>query len=259
MSKKIKTRKGKDGYSYPYTSPDLVIDDTGKSNTTKFNEIDTQFKDIEGKQITLEKDDTSFDGVDDTIHDNLTTTDKRIIGAINEVNTQCKDIANKFMYVTEEIVYKNIFDKENMIDTTKGISSLGVITNKSGWNIAIIPVKSNTKYSIKKVELESYAPYNGKQTGNLGFLNSSKDVISSLCFLQSSEINSSTLATYPQAVSVEEYSHNKTRNVDWITVTTPSNCSYLAFNTNLQCTADTIQVEEGDEIHDYYIAYTGVN
>lgn len=94
MAKKIKTRKGKDGYFYPYTSPDLVIDKDGKSNTTKFNEIDTQFKDIEGKQITLEKDDTSFDGVDDTIHDNLTTTDKRIIGAINEVNAQYKDIAN---------------------------------------------------------------------------------------------------------------------------------------------------------------------
>lgn len=46
MSDKMKVRDGKDGYSYPYTSPDLVIDKDGKSNTTKFNEIDTQFKDI---------------------------------------------------------------------------------------------------------------------------------------------------------------------------------------------------------------------
>lgn len=51
---------------------------------------------INSKTITLEKDDTSFDGVNDTIHDNLTTTDKRIIGAINEVNAQYKDIANNF-------------------------------------------------------------------------------------------------------------------------------------------------------------------
>lgn len=50
---------------------------------------------INSKTITLEKDDTSFDGVDDTIHDNLTTTDKRIIGAINEVNAQYKDIAKQ--------------------------------------------------------------------------------------------------------------------------------------------------------------------
>lgn len=33
MSKNIKTRKGKDGFNYPYTSPDLVVDSTGgKSN-----------------------------------------------------------------------------------------------------------------------------------------------------------------------------------------------------------------------------------
>lgn len=49
MSDKIKVRDGKDGYSYPYTSPDLVIDKDGKSNTTKFNEIDSQFKDIANK------------------------------------------------------------------------------------------------------------------------------------------------------------------------------------------------------------------
>lgn len=50
---------------------------------------------INSKTITLEKDDTSFDGVDDTIHDTLNTTDKRIIGAINEVNAQYKDIAKQ--------------------------------------------------------------------------------------------------------------------------------------------------------------------
>lgn len=46
MSDKVKVREGNDGYSYPYTSPDLVVDENGKSATTKFNEIDTQFKDI---------------------------------------------------------------------------------------------------------------------------------------------------------------------------------------------------------------------
>lgn len=61
MEKKMKTRKGKDGFDYPYTSPDLVVDATGKSNTTKFNEINSQFKDIakqtiiEGNKIYLAK------------------------------------------------------------------------------------------------------------------------------------------------------------------------------------------------------------
>jgi len=52
MTKNIKTRKGKDGFNYPYTSPDLVIDGSGKSATTKFNEISSQFKDIANQQPT---------------------------------------------------------------------------------------------------------------------------------------------------------------------------------------------------------------
>lgn len=46
MGDKMKIREGKDGYCYPYTSTDLVVNKEGKSNTTKFNEIDTQLKDI---------------------------------------------------------------------------------------------------------------------------------------------------------------------------------------------------------------------
>lgn len=46
MNDKMKVREGEDGYSYPYTSPDLVVDENGKSNTTKFNEINSQFKNI---------------------------------------------------------------------------------------------------------------------------------------------------------------------------------------------------------------------
>lgn len=51
MSDKMKVRDGNDGYSYPYTSPDLVVDKNGKSNTSKFNEIDSQIKDIAYKTI----------------------------------------------------------------------------------------------------------------------------------------------------------------------------------------------------------------
>ena len=63
MEKNMKTRKGKDGFHYPYTSPDLVIDGNGKSNTKKFEEISSQFKDIakktivEGNKIYLAKND----------------------------------------------------------------------------------------------------------------------------------------------------------------------------------------------------------
>ncbi len=49
MAKNMKIRRGNDGFSYPYTSPDLVVDENGKSATTKFNEISSQFKDIATK------------------------------------------------------------------------------------------------------------------------------------------------------------------------------------------------------------------
>lgn len=88
-----------------------IIDKLKQKNNGTFKLIDLEDVDYDGtgtstkdkieglvdNQITLEKDDTSFDGIDDTIHDNLTTTDKRIIGAINEVNTQFKNIVKNFV------------------------------------------------------------------------------------------------------------------------------------------------------------------
>lgn len=79
MAKDLKTRKGKDNIYYPYTSPDIVIDSTGESQTTKNNNMKTDIDSIKTDLGTEE----------------LTTTAKDVKGAINEVNTQYKDIANK--------------------------------------------------------------------------------------------------------------------------------------------------------------------
>ena len=70
MSKKMKTRKGKDNINYPYTSPDLVVDSTGESQTTKNNNMKTDIDTIKTDLGTAQ----------------LTTTAKDIKGAINEVN-----------------------------------------------------------------------------------------------------------------------------------------------------------------------------
>lgn len=56
MSDKMKVRQGNDGYCYPYTSDDLVVDENGKSNTKKFEEIDSQFKDIANLSLTKHTD-----------------------------------------------------------------------------------------------------------------------------------------------------------------------------------------------------------
>lgn len=69
MPKDMKTRKGKDNIYYPYTSPDIVVDSTGESQTTKNNNMKTDIDSIKNDLGTEE----------------LTTTTKTIKGAINEV------------------------------------------------------------------------------------------------------------------------------------------------------------------------------
>lgn len=79
MAKDMKTRKGKDNIYYPYTSPDIVVDSTGESQTTKNNNMKNDIDSIKTDLGT----------------ETLNTTAKDIKGAVNEVNAQCKDIVNK--------------------------------------------------------------------------------------------------------------------------------------------------------------------
>lgn len=78
MSDKMRVRDGNDGYSYPYTSPDLVVDKNGKSNTTKFEELEAKIEAGSG---------TSID-------DSNTATDKT--WSSSKIDSQFKDIANLF-------------------------------------------------------------------------------------------------------------------------------------------------------------------
>lgn len=70
MAKDMKTRKGKDNIYYPYTSPDIVIDSAGESQTTKNTNMKTDIDSIKTDLGTAQ----------------LTTTAKDVKGAINEVN-----------------------------------------------------------------------------------------------------------------------------------------------------------------------------
>lgn len=144
---------------------------------------------------------------------------------------------------------KNIFDKDTMIDTTKGISSSGEIQTNSNFGLATVPVKANTTYSIKRLETvtagsDNYL-YNAVNVGAIGFADSNKTILSYLA------LDDSNLKNYSVT--------NSSGKIEWIKITTPTNCSYLLFNANLRTTADKIQVEEGDTIHNYYTAYEGGN
>ena len=66
-------------------------------NNKKIQDVEAR-KDIQvikENQINLIEDDTSMNGISDTVHDNLETANKTIIGGINEVNSQLKDIAKQ--------------------------------------------------------------------------------------------------------------------------------------------------------------------
>lgn len=86
---------------------DVDYDGTGTSTKDKIEEL-------VDNQITLEEDDTSMNGIDATTHDTLTTTDKTIIGGINEVNSQCKEIEKKAITNEERTKLSSL---ENYDDT----------------------------------------------------------------------------------------------------------------------------------------------
>ncbi len=94
----------------------IVVDDDGKYVKTtwaKGNKISVErlnkmeegiynnSSQLKENQINLIEDDTSMEGISDSVHDTLETTDKTIIGAINEVNDKSKDIVKQTI-TTEE-------------------------------------------------------------------------------------------------------------------------------------------------------------
>nr|DAZ48717.1 MAG TPA: Tail tube protein [Caudoviricetes sp.] len=124
MSKNIKTRKGKDNKYYPYTSPDLVIDSTGESQTTKNNNMKTDIDSIKTDLGT----------------DELTTTAKDVKGAVNEVAAQYKDIAKKIDNIgTGSLNLRDVQNGEIFVlkTFTANIPVTAVALNKSTLNLNV--------------------------------------------------------------------------------------------------------------------------
>lgn len=124
---------------------DEFLNTDEKTITGGINEVNNKIKKVQESQIELDKDDVSFNGIDDISHDELNTTNKTLIGAINEVNTQCKDIANVLnniqtdVEVTKDIkisISDNTFipataqEQEVTVEFTKGnTNAIPVFTN----------------------------------------------------------------------------------------------------------------------------------
>lgn len=163
----------------------IVVDDDGKYVKTtwakgdkisveRLNKIEEGIKtnstDIKENQINLIEDDTSMEGISDSVHDTLTTTNKKIIPAINEVSDKLKDIANNF--TTEQtdssfiIKYGNKIIAEIPLNVTpsskytklKGKSWSILGDSLSAYNITPVPLKywNFVSDEVEGMELHHY-------------------------------------------------------------------------------------------------------
>lgn len=164
MGDKMKVRDGNDGYSYPYTSPDLVIDKDGKSNTTKFNEIDTQFKEKGYKTFTTPEefgakgdgitDDTK--AIQDAINSGYNTvifsSKKYLIKSLN-LKKGCSLIGT-YAFDTETLkgTILNCTDENNPAITINGgnlIQNIAFYYPNQSWNSDILKPAINYPATIK--------------------------------------------------------------------------------------------------------------
>lgn len=86
-------------------------------NNKKIQDVEARkdIKTIKENQINLVEDDTSTEGISDSEHDTLTTTNKTIIGGINELNSQFKDIANDILDFDVLTIPEEIANKKEQI------------------------------------------------------------------------------------------------------------------------------------------------
>lgn len=201
MSDKMKVRDGNDGYSYPYTSPDLVIDENGKSNTKKFEEIDTQFKEIAKEvenvgQPTQEQINTA---IDKAIEEGRVTG----TGGINSTaKTLLETILKNAIYTTDQ--------SANITSLVSALSSgdTPTITYYNITNTLTKCTNNNTNTSI--AENTSYiatiTPNNGYKLDTVTVTMGGKDVTSTVYNNGKITINSVTGNIVIIATAIEKSS-----------------------------------------------------
>lgn len=195
MSDKMKVRDGNDGYSYPYTSPDLVVDKNGKSNTSKFNEIDAQFKDIAKDLKSL----------------------KLVAGDNNTIKLMLGNIELSRLVISggtvEKPVYGNlIFDNSFVKIKENGSANIGVkLDAKPNQNQTITIIEDSDILSVNKTSL-TFTPnnYNTYQyvTITVGSIDTSETV--NIKFINSDELLTESNASIYAVADEDEYNVNTT-------------------------------------------------
>ena len=93
-----------------------------KNSSTPYDDsaIKKDIQTLKDNEVTLVKDEISMEGIKDNEYPTLTTQDKTLIGSINEVNAQFKDIAN--VYAKKDSIFfsqrnGNLIDNDNFTIT----------------------------------------------------------------------------------------------------------------------------------------------
>lgn len=248
MPKNMKTRKGKDGFSYPYTSPDLVIDANGKSATKKFEEIDSQYKDIADKiknigQPTQEQINTAIDkaiedgkitggGINSTAKNLLQTILQNAVYTTNQnanitalmsalgstesggdtPTVKTYTITNKLTKCSNSNANTNVNENTNYVAT---------ITPTNGYTLT----GASVHITMGGTDITSTAYSNGtinisKVTGNIVITISAKKIEITV-----HEIN-------PSYLSVKDYKTININNADTMLAEMPDTMSFIAKDVN---------------------------
>lgn len=230
--------------------------------------LNTQFKE---NQINLIEDDTSMEGISDSEHDTLTTTNKKIIPAINEVSDKLKDIANDL----KPIKTFNIFPSDNILDLLPLNSTFEV---NGFYEIGDMPKTlykklSYAKNSIAKsnyyikpingVSDEVFLPSLGIRIGEeYGELNS--NIISKTTFASGSLLKLPVgkfyfnkgidLKPLQLSLSGKCINYNPDNNTNGVTKLIFKNLSHNEYGINIGTgTLQNVIIEGSDSVYDYSI------
>lgn len=123
-------------------------------------------KAVEENQIELIEDELSMEGISDITYDTLQTTNKTLIGGVNEVNSQLKDIANNFKLVSGD---------NNTIKLMFGTKELSSITINGGTveptpnTYTITNTLSNATNSNTATSVEENSSYSANISADSGY------------------------------------------------------------------------------------------
>lgn len=125
---------------------------------------------VKNNQINLIEDDTSMEGISDSEHDNLETTNKTIIGGINELDSKFKEIMpvkNTYYFVKNIVPQlvdgKYIINKSSIVlpqDITIGDNTINTLKSRyATLNIDVEYIRDGSTISESFVLKSSYSGY----------------------------------------------------------------------------------------------------